>query len=1492
MKSSPTLTNSRRTRKDTCRTITAVCLATLVFVGLGWALVATDTDNEAEASRFPICPAGQTLKVTMGTYYPNMRCVATTTTTTTRPPTTTTAPRRTSCPSGQYFYTHPRGSGCFPCPSSSRSIPTGCAGHTRLIPTTTTTRAPTTTTTAPRRTSCPSGQIAWWAFTQGGCAPCPSSSRAIPTGCEGHTRLIPTTTTTTTTTTAAPATGCPSGQQYYWTPWGYFCAPTTTTTTTTTTAPPTTTTTAPRRASASCPSGHYRSSFAIWNGNCVPCPSSSRIIPAGCAGHTRITPPPPTPPPTPPPPTPPSTTPSTTSTTTTTTTTASTTSTTTTAPPTTTTTTTTAAPASASRNITSLSSAGCSNGTFVDTAANPRVLGANNDLVEDCLALVAVQNHWATTANDHLPADHRLRSWGTASNQKINTWPGITVSSKRVTRVNLSNITKSRRTSHFISGTIPPEIGNLKALTYLDLGGNRLSGTIPAQLAQLSRLTTLRLYLNRLTGNIPTQFARLTKLTSLYLNYNRLTGNIPTQLAQITSLKWIKLNNNRLTGTIPAQLARLSDLRQLSVQNNQLTGNIPAGLASLARFTTLGICQNYLTGSVPTRLRTGSKLYGYPTSSGYNPVACQRTSTPTSTTTTRPTTTTTARPTPTTRPTTTPTTTSPPASSSIPILSATGCTDGTFVATTDNTRITGANNDLVEDCQALVAIRNHWTSNPNNNFPTRHRLRTWGTSTNQKINTWPGITVASKRVTAINLSNYNHPYTSNSDLISGTIPARIGNLKALTRLDLGDNRLSGSIPAQLGQLTKLTTLRLFLNSLTGNIPTQLGQLTKLTSLYLNNNQLSGNIPAQLGQLTNLKWLKLNRNRLTGSIPSQLGQLTKLNLLSLHYNRLSGRIPTQLAQLTQLTHLYLNNNQLVGAIPSGLASLARLTHLGICQNDLTGAVPRGLQTGVTLTSYPTSNGYDPVVCQRQTCQSGHYYRWNSGNPNVNGCSPCPTASLTIPTGCARHTRFGLPTLSSAGCTNGTFVNTTANPRSTGANNDLVEDCQTLVAIRNHWTSNTANNGLPASHRLRQWGTITNQRINTWPGITVTSKRVTAINLSNTTESSRNSHFVSGTIPAQIGNLRALTYFDLGGNQLTGDIPAELRHLTKLTSLFLDINQLTGTIPTQLDQLAKLTSLSLYNNRLTGTIPAGLGNLAHLTTLAICQNNLTGTVPARLRTGGILTSYPTVEGYDRVACQRSICQTGYSLYLPGSSGRCSPCPATTTSQTVPTGCAGHTQLVPPTTTSPPTTTAAPTTTTATTLLPDSVLTVGHDPNDPIGSKYANCLKNADAPVYMYLIRFHPNGGGPGCRPCVIAKNQSGGLVPGEVNKYFDEYFALGCPNYCNTANDLVEAVFKNAICNAGSGRSSEIEAAIDSLVDKIYDLACSAIYGRAVPLLMAKNYNKAFDDIDVGHFLKESFRSEIGDTNSEATGASLPKLCPTILEKLTTWIGDVTNWWDSK
>ena len=128
----------------------------------------------------------------------------------------------------------------------------------------------------------------------------------------------------------------------------------------------------------------------------------------------------------------------------------------------------------------------------------------------------------------------------------------------------------------------------------------------------------------------------------------------------------------------------------------------------------------------------------------------------------------------------------------------------------------------------------------------------------------------------------------------------------VTHLDLDSNRLSGSIPAELGNLTNLQRLYIFDNQLSGSIPAELGNLTNLQWLALSTTQLSGSIPAELGNLTNLQELYLYATQLSGSIPAELGNLTNLLVLDLSITQLSGSIPAALSNLTKLRELWLGN----------------------------------------------------------------------------------------------------------------------------------------------------------------------------------------------------------------------------------------------------------------------------------------------------------------------------------------------------------------------------------------------------------------------------------------------------------------------------------------------------------------------------------------------------------------------------------------------------------
>ena len=56
-----------------------------------------------------------------------------------------------------------------------------------------------------------------------------------------------------------------------------------------------------------------------------------------------------------------------------------------------------------------------------------------------------------------------------------------------------------------------------------------------------------------------------------------------------------------------------------------------------------------------------------------------------------------------------------------------------------------------------------------------------------------------------------------------------------------------------------------------------------------------------------------------------------------------------------------------------------------------------------------------------------------------------------------------------------------------------------------------------------------------------------------------------------------------------------------------NELTGTVPAELGNLSNLKQLWLHDNRLTGELPAELGNLTNLEELIFRGNEFTGCIP---------------------------------------------------------------------------------------------------------------------------------------------------------------------------------------------------------------------------------------------------------------------------------------------
>ena len=180
-----------------------------------------------------------------------------------------------------------------------------------------------------------------------------------------------------------------------------------------------------------------------------------------------------------------------------------------------------------------------------------------------------------------------------------------------------------------------------------------------------------------------------------------------------------------------------------------------------------------------------------------------------------------------------------------------------------------------------------------------------------------------------------------------TLPDSVGQLTALTDLDLSSYQLT-TLPDSLGQLIALTDLSLRGNQLT-TLPDSLGQLTALTDLDLSSNQLT-TLPDSVGQLIALTTLDLGGNQLT-TLPDSLGQLTALTTLYLGGNQLTT-LPDSVGQLTALTTLDLGGNQLT-TLPDSLGQLAALTILGLDGNQLT-TLPDSVGQLTALTTLYLSN----------------------------------------------------------------------------------------------------------------------------------------------------------------------------------------------------------------------------------------------------------------------------------------------------------------------------------------------------------------------------------------------------------------------------------------------------------------------------------------------------------------------------------------------------------
>ncbi|KAM0856590.1 hypothetical protein ACQ4PT_048992 [Festuca glaucescens] len=430
---------------------------------------------------------------------------------------------------------------------------------------------------------------------------------------------------------------------------------------------------------------------------------------------------------------------------------------------------------------------------------------------------------------------------------------------------------------------------------------------------------------------------------------------------------------------------------------------------------------------------------------------------------------------------------------------------------------------------------------------------------------------------------------------SGSIPPGLGNCSRLRELRAGYNNLSGTLPDELFNATSLEYLSFPNNDLHGLLAdTHIFNLRNLETLDLGGNKFSGEIPDSIGQLKKLKEFHLNNNEMSGKLPSAVGNCTNLITIDLKSNNFSGELSkVNFSNLLNLKTLDLYLNHFNGTVPKSIYSCSNLTALRLADNNLNGQLSPQISNLKYLAFVSLTNNYFKNItntlhilkrCRNLTTlliSSNFKGETMPEDEEINGFENLQVLGIG---GCEFYGQIPL------------WISRLAN-------------LEVLILSDNHlnrsipsWmksltklfyldiSNNSLTGGIPIALMDMEMLKSDKTEVHLDPrffelpvyGASSLQYRV-PIALRKLLDLSHNN--LTGEIPSEIGQLKALHEINFSFNQLTGQIPQSICNLTDLQVLDLSCNDLTGAIPAALNSLHFLSAFNMSYNGLEGPIPSG-------------------------------------------------------------------------------------------------------------------------------------------------------------------------------------------------------------------------------------------------------------------------------------------------------------------